>query len=91
MATTIGDLIHWLQQQNPDHLVGVDEGGLTLKVSENGDYSEIGGLPEVTCGFECEACELEWERTADNSGADNCPMCGKSTEPTAIHIYYVEE
>lgn len=44
------ELIHWLERLTDGVFVGVDEGGLCLRVvlddCLNGEYNEIGGIPE---------------------------------------------
>lgn len=51
MAENVKELQRWLKTLRPTDLVGIDEGGLTLIVLDNGGietgaYYEIGGLPE---------------------------------------------
>ena len=50
MAERIADVIDWLSEFDPDWKVGVDAGGLTLRVVapdvEPNAWYDIGGLPE---------------------------------------------
>jgi hypothetical protein len=49
MAEKVKDIIEWLNNAlDPDDLVGVDEGGVSIASVENSDtiYFEIGGIPE---------------------------------------------
>lgn len=47
MSMPITELLAWLRSLPPDAEVGVDEGGLCLRVVDNEDqYCEIGGLPD---------------------------------------------
>lgn len=49
MSMIVRDIIHWLKSLDKDVQVGVDEGGLCLRVHTDirltGDYCEIGGIP----------------------------------------------
>lgn len=44
------ELIHWLESLSDSAEIGIDEGGLCLRVviddCLNGEYNEIGGIPE---------------------------------------------
>lgn len=47
MAETVREIKDWLNSLTEDELVGIDEGGLTLRVVGRPDvYYEIGGIPE---------------------------------------------
>ena len=47
MAMQVVQLREWLATLNDDQLVGVDDGGLCLRVVDDPEpYCEIGGLPE---------------------------------------------
>jgi hypothetical protein len=47
MATPIHELMKWLESFSPEDLVGIDEGGLELRIFGNDvAYYEIGGLPD---------------------------------------------
>lgn len=48
MAVTVRELKEWLATLDENDLVGVDEGGLCLRVNEehSESYYEIGGMPE---------------------------------------------
>lgn len=63
------ELIEWAQSLNPDDQVGVDDGGLTLRVYGGGNWLEIGGLP-----LACPNCGREVER-----GGDLCAVCEQLT------------
>jgi hypothetical protein len=40
----VSELMEWLATLDPTWNIGVDEGGLTLEVTEADSYYEIGGL-----------------------------------------------
>ena len=47
MAETVREIKKWLNTLDDDDLVGVDDGGLCLRVvGEIHVYHEIGGMPE---------------------------------------------
>jgi hypothetical protein len=47
MAMPVQELKEWLNNLPPDAEVGVDEGGLCLRVvGDDETYYEVGGLPE---------------------------------------------
>jgi hypothetical protein len=46
MAERKEELIEWLEELQDGVMVGVDDGGLTLRVVGENAYYEIGGLPE---------------------------------------------
>lgn len=47
MAETVKDIKEWLDNFNPNEHVGIDEGGLSLRIVEDMYcYFEIGGIPE---------------------------------------------
>jgi hypothetical protein len=55
MASTVKELRTWLDQFEPDELIGVDDGGLMLQVIDDEPYGlkiqpyfEIGGISEGT-------------------------------------------
>ena len=50
MPATKRDLIDWLADLPNDALIGIDDGGLTLRVIDREDYFEIGGLPKKRGG-----------------------------------------
>lgn len=43
MATPVGEIRDWLAEFDDSTLVGVDDGGLTLRVVGRDEYLEIGG------------------------------------------------
>jgi hypothetical protein len=47
MAIPVLELMKWLKTFKPDDLVGIDEGGIELRIVGNDvAYYEIGGLPD---------------------------------------------
>jgi len=47
MAMQVSEIREWLDTLNDDDLVGVDDGGLCLRVVDNSaPYLEIGGMPD---------------------------------------------
>ena len=46
MAVTKRDLEEWMNTMENDTLIGVDDGGLSLVNCDNGEWLEIGGVPE---------------------------------------------
>ena len=47
MSMTVGEVREWLDTLSDDDEVGIDDGGLSLRVVGGEDfYLEIGGLPE---------------------------------------------
>jgi hypothetical protein len=46
MAEYVRDIKKWLERIPPDERIGIDNGGLTLRVVGGPEYYEIGGLPE---------------------------------------------
>jgi hypothetical protein len=46
MAMTAREIRQWLKTLNDNDRVGIDDGGLCLRVIENDSWCEIGGLPE---------------------------------------------
>jgi hypothetical protein len=46
MAVQVRELKEWLIDVNDNDYIGIDEGGLTLKIFRKDAYYEIGGLPE---------------------------------------------
>lgn len=47
MAMTAQEIMEWLEGLPEDAVVGVDDGGLCLRVAgDEGNYCEVGGLPE---------------------------------------------
>jgi len=46
MAEKVKDIREWLSKLCADTLVGIDDGGLALKVVDSDTYFEIGGMPE---------------------------------------------
>jgi len=47
MAITVAELEDWLAELDVEDIVGIDDGGLTLRLENNKNiYIEIGGLEE---------------------------------------------
>lgn len=47
MAMSVEEIREWLDTLNENDLVGVDDGGLALRVvGDDESYCEIGGMPE---------------------------------------------
>ena len=48
MAITKAELMDWLATVKDDESIGIDDGGLTLRVVESQDthWIEMGGIPE---------------------------------------------
>jgi hypothetical protein len=83
MAMKACEICEWLSGLGPSRLVGVDDGGLTLKCVERPDvYLEIGGLPEEepeasnipedTIYTICELCDHFVDVNDDDSIAQGC-------------------
>jgi hypothetical protein len=51
MSSTVGELREWLKGRKKNVEIAIDDGGLSLvSVDYEGDYIEIGGVPqEKTC------------------------------------------
>lgn len=59
MAEKVSAIQHWLATLRPDQEVGIDDGGLCLRVVDDPfPYYEIGGLPdpEAIEDYECPTC-----------------------------------
>lgn len=83
MAEPVEVIMKWLSTLPPDALVGVDDGGLALRVVDDKDiYFEIGGIPLVekwVAFYACPKCHVGWSKIQEEYEyeAEDCPdKCG---------------
>jgi hypothetical protein len=43
---TVAELSDWINTLEPEEMIGIDEGGLSLVVLDSRAYHEIGGMPK---------------------------------------------
>lgn len=87
MATDARELFNWLSRllnnrcSSQKTIVGIDDGGLALRVEGSDAYFEVGGMPRYVCHYHCTDCENRWSAEFDSRHDDECPICGKPYTP----------